>query len=577
MLEIMRTTLLFLLVTTGMMFTSCGDSEQSIDNLVAKGGKKYGGDLSFMSPEKVSSLFPTYTGDVYSTRISSQIYEPLMEYDMETMNVIPAIAESFTVDADAKVYTFTIRDGVKFHKDDCFGGDNGELTAEDVKFTFDLACSGLKKNQISYLLKNHVEGAEEYLKKSTSSIPTGGIPSVKVIGANKVQITLSHSFPGFEKIVANANLSIVSKTAFEKYGDDIENHPVGSGPFALESKSDDKILLKRNPVYWKQDDFGNQLPFLSNVVVTYTKDKKSELDAFRKGEMDLVLEIPVDEIQNILGTLQEAQDGKNIKHKVDSKSSLSMTYIALACESEEFSDVRVRKAFNLAINRELIVDNWLEGEGWPAIYGFVPAVGNYDNTKVKGHVYTPTRAKTLLSQAGYPNGRGFPTLDFYVNAKEGSSMHTMAKAVQKQLKDNLNVDLAIKLCTIEEREAAIASGEAKIWRSAWIADYPDAENFLSIFYGGNMEDQTASMVNGFKFHNEEFDALFEKASSELNSAKRMEYLTKCDQIIIDQAAAIPMLTDDHIVMVNARVRDFSANTMETLVLTEVFIKELKKD
>ena len=572
----MRTTLIFLLITTGLILTSCGNSEQSVDELVAKGGKKYGGQLSFMSTEKISSLFPTYTGDVYSTRINSQIYEPLMEYDMETMNVIPAVAESFTADADAKVYTFKIREGIKFHKDDCFGGEYGDLTAEDVKFTFDLACSGLEKNQISYLLRNHIEGVDAYIEKSAKAIPSGGIPSVKVIGTNEVQFTLSHSFPGFEKIVANTNLAILSKKAFEKYGSDIENHPVGSGPFALASMSDDKIVLERHDSYWKKDEFGNQLPFLSNVEMTYSKDKKSELSAFREGKMDLVLEIPVEEIQNILGTLQEAQDGKNIKHKVDSKSSLSMTYIAMACETGEFSDVRVRKAFNLAVNREAVVDNWLEGEGWPAIYGFVPAVGNYDNKKVKGHTYAPSRAKALIAEAGYPNGRGFPVLDFYVNAKEGSSMHTMAKAVQKQIKENLNIDLAIKLCTIEEREAAILSGEAKIWRTAWIADYPDAENFLSQFYGGNM-DGTASMVNSFKFHNEEFDAIFDKASSEMDSKKRMEYLTQCDQIIIDEAAAMPMLTDDHIVMVNARVRDFSANTMETLQLSEVFIKELRKN
>lgn len=572
----MRTPILFLLVATGLMFTSCGDSEQSIDDLIAKGGKKYGGELSFMSTEKISSLFPTYTADVYSSRINSQIYEPLMEYDMETMNVTPAIAESFTVDADAKVYTFKIREGLKFHKDDCFGGNQGDLTVEDVKFTFDLACSGLEKNQISYLLKSHIKGAEAYIKNSAKSIPSGGIPSVKIIGSNQVQITLSHSFPGFEKIIANTNLSIISKTAFEKYGSDIESHPIGSGPFSFESKSEDKVVLKRNPSYWKKDEFGNQLPFLSKIQMTYSKDKKSELAAFKKGEMDLVLEIPVDEIQNILGTLQEAQEGKNVKHKVDSRSSLSMTYIAMACESAEFSDVRVRRAFNLAINRESVVDNWLEGEGWPAIYGFVPAVGSYDNKKVKGHTYAPDHAKALMAKAGYPNGRGFPVLDFYVNAKEGSSMHTMAKAVQKQLKSNLNIDLAIKLCTIEEREAAIASGKAKIWRSAWIADYPDAENFLTLFYGGNVQE-TASMVNSFRFHNEEFDALFEKASSEMDSEKRIEYLTKCDQIVIDQAAAIPMLTDDHIVMVNARVRDFAANTMETLVLRDVFIKELKKD
>ena len=389
-----------------------------------------------------------------------------------------------------------------------------------------------------------------------------------------IEITLNESFSGFEKVLTHRSLGITPKEAYDKYGNNAGKHPVGSGPFALELFSGEKIVLKRNPQYWRKDEFGNQLPFLSKVVMTYAKNKRSELMAFRNKEIDLVLELPVEEIDHILGTLKEAQEGKNVKHKVDSEMSMSMMYVALANQSEEFKDERVRKAFNLAINRDDIIDINLEGEGWAATNGFVPSMGDYPNERVKGHQYNVERAKSLMSSAGYPNGRNFPKLDFYVNAIKGSSIHKSCEAIAAQLKENLNVDLNIVLCSIEEREKAIASGKAKIWRSGWIADYPDPENFLTMFYSHHIREGSG-MVNAFKFNDEEYDKMFEKALIESDPQKRTDLFVKCDQLVIDRAAVIPVLTDDHIVMINARVRNFEATPMEDLNLTGVFIKEAK--
>lgn len=573
----MQFKLLTLLMCFGLVLGSCSDSEENVDDLVAVGGKTYGGEFKFMSTEKIDGLYPTFSVDVYSMRLISQIYEPLLIVEPSTGKVNPGVAESFSVSDDAKVYTFKIRKGVKFHKDDCFGDDLHELTAEDVKFTLDMACSGLEKNQISYLLIDRIKGGRDFYNKSKKSLPKAGVSGVKVIDNYTVQITLENSFAGFEKLLTHKSLGISPREAYEKYGNDADKHPVGSGPFMLESFSADKIVLKRNPNYWRKDEFGNQLPFLSKVVMTYAKNKRSELMAFRKSEIDLVLELPVEEVDHILGTLQEAQEGKNVKHKVDSESSMSMMYVAMANQSEEFSNADVRKAFNLAINREEIIDLHLEGEGWAAMNGFVPRMNDYPQDEVKGHQFNVERAKALMAKAGYPNGSGFPELDFYVNAIEGSSIHKSCAAISQQLRENLGVKLNVKLCTIDEREAAIAAGKAKIWRSGWIADYPDPENFLTMFYGGNIRDNASSMVNAFKYQNEEYDRLFEQALTEKDPEKRMALLVKCDQLTIDDAPVIPILTDDHIVMINARVRNFEASPMEDLNLTDVFIKEFRKE
>src|SRR5690606_15359084 len=136
-------------------------------------------------------------------------------------------------------------------------------------------------------------------------------------------------------------------------------------------------------------------------------------------------------------------------------------------------------------------------------------------------------------------------------------------AVQKSLKENLNVNIEIELITIEEREKLVQSQDAIFWRTGWVADYPDPENFLNLFYSGNI-DESNPTINPFKYNNPEFDALFEKAMGETNEEKRFELLAQCDQIIIDDAVVMPLMNDDFITMVNLKVRKFVTNEIEQL-------------
>ena len=570
----MKFNFLFLFLSLSLIISSCVSDSTDTNDLKVFGGKIYGGEFSFMSPEKIESLLPISVSDIYSNRILSQVYEPLLRIDMKTMQVTPSLAESFKVSGDAKVFTFKLRKGILFHDDDCFSNDKErELTAEDVKFSLDLACSGHKKNEISYLLVDKITGAEKYNKISENSFPEGGVKGIKVIDPQTVQITLDEPFVGFDKILTHNSLGIISKKAYLKYGDDLKTHPVGTGAFTLAEMNADKITLNRNGSYWKKDEFGNQLPFIDKVVMTYSKDKRSELTAFNDREIDIVLEIPVEEIQHVFGTLEDAQNGKTVKHKVETETSMKMTYMAFACESDEFKDEKVRKAFNLAVDRQEIIDLYIEGEGYAADHGFVPPMDNYPYKEVNGHGFNPELAKSLLAQAGYKSGADFPKLDIYVNTKEGSTIYKMMTGVVDNIKKNLGVELKIKLCTIQERNEAIIKGTAKLWRGGWIADYPDAENFLTLFYGKNISDNEMSVVNDFKFRNESFDANFEKALKELNKEKRNNLLAKCDQITIDHSAVLPILTDDFIVMVNVRVRDFKTNAIQALDFSNIYIKD----
>ena len=563
----------FLLLATGalLLFACQDDNKNDEDAIIAKGGVRYGGEFRFMSSEKVTNLFPLMTTDVYANRVASQIFEGLLKIDVSSTEVVPSIAKSFEISEDSKVFTFELRDDVYFQDDACFENGKGRVvTAGDFKYSLEYACSKDPLNNLSWLLKGKVKGGEAYFNGEADEVV-----GITVETPTKLKIELATPFSGFQKVLTHTGLSVFPKEAIEKYGEEIGSHPVGTGPFKLESLEEDKIILKRNHNYWDKDDFGNELPFLDQITMTYSKDKTDELLSFRAEKIDLVLDIPVEEVENVLGTLREAQAGENVKHKVDSKSSMSIGYYGFAHESEIFSKKEVRQAFNMSVDREAIIETWLEGEGWAAKDGFVPKMKGYPSSTIDGHKYSPEKAQALMASVGYPNGKGFPEVDLYVNGLEGSGTHKLAKAVAFSIKQNLNVIINVKLCSIGERDEALRNGEAIFWRTGWVADYPDPENFLNLFYGGNVNTDDVT-VNPFKYTNPEFDKLFEKANAETDDKKRMEMLAQCDQMIIDDAVVMPLITDDFVTMVNLKVRKFTTNEMEQLDFSRIFIKEIKE-
>ena len=342
----------------------------------------------------------------------------------------------------------------------------------------------------------------------------------------------------------------------------------------MDEWTEDKIILGRNSNYWRKDNLGNQLPFLAKIEVSYSKDKKSELLAFRNKEIDLVMQIPVDEIENTLGSLADAMAGKTVKHKIDIREALGTTYYGFANKTAPFNNKDVRCAFNLALDRDDLIENTLQGEGNPSKSGFVPAMLEYNDTMVKGYHFNVEQAKQLLAKAGYPNGKGFPTISLYINAKEGTAPHKAALGVCKQLKNNLNVNIVIKLCTIDEREKAIQAGQAKMWRGGWIADYPDPENFLTLFFGENIS-KSSVISNPFKYENKEFDANFKNAMRERDTYKRTALFVKCDQQIINDAVIMPLFHQDFMTMVNFRIKNFVTNPTEIIDFSRMFIREPK--
>lgn len=578
-----RITSVFLYATALLLFAACGGEggKDKPEVYEAKGGVVYGGIFKLNEVEEFKSFFPLSINDAPSQRIASQIYQGLLKFDQKTLEVVPCIAETFDANEDATVFTFKLKKGIRFHEDECFGEvKTREVTANDFKYCFDRLCSSSGDNRVYWLFEGKVKGAKEhYDATAKGQVPAGGVEGIKVIDDYTLQIELNYSFSAFPKLIAHSGCWVYPKEAYEKYKDDMRTKCVGTGPFKIKSiKEGQLVLMEKNDDYWEVDEHGNKLPYLQGIRVSFHKEKKTELMEFRKGNLDMVWKLPVEEISTVLASLDDAKKGANNEFEIQQTPALTIQFYAFLNQGEIFKDKRIRQAFNYAIDREKLVTYTLQGEGDPAIFGFVPPYGKYPSQTVKGFTYDVAKARQLMTDAGYPNGRGFPEITLQLNSG-GVTNEILAEAIQNQLKENLGVKVKMDLMPLKQLMENFESGKSDFWRIAWVADYPDPENFLTLFYGKHVPSSLneKSYINFTRYVNPAYDVLFEEAMRETDENKRMELFAQCDQMIIDDAVIMPIYYDNYIRLMQLNVRNFPINAMEYRDLSRVyFAKENKK-
>lgn len=573
---------LFIPAIASLLLFSCG-TEQTTEGGLRKleGGKYAGGVLRMNEVEDFRNLFPLDLTEIASTHIASQMYEGLVKLSQADLSIIPAVAESWTKSEDATIWTFKIRKGVKFHNDECFdGGEGRELNAHDVKWCYDNLCSSSPHNQgYSITFKGRVAGADEYYASTQNKKPLeGGVSGIKVLDDYTLQITLKNSFAGFLNILSTQYCYLYPKEALDKYGEDgMRAKCVGTGAFVMKTvKEGEAVIMERNPNYWAKDEHGNQLPYLDAVRFSFIKDKKQELLEFRKGNLDLVFRLPTEHLGDILSEIDKAKENKPFELQIT--PAMSTFYYGFLNPVKPFNDKRVRLAFNHSIDRQKIVDYTLKGEGIPANYGIVPPAPNYEaqgyNFKgLKGYSYDPDLAKKYLAEAGFPNGKDFPSITLQINSGGGDRNVLTAQVIQSMLKENLNVNVNIETLPFAQHLDKVESGQTLFWRTAWIADYPDPETFLTLLYSGhipaNLTDR--SYVNSMRFKSERYDSLFTAAMREVDDKKRNELYMKADQVSIDEGAIMPIFYDEIYRIVQRNVKQFDVNAMEYRDCSRVYM------
>lgn len=568
---------------------SCGPEKTSEGGLTKIKGDKYsGGVLRLNEVEDFRNLYPLDMGEVTSSRIGSQIYEGLVKFSQADLSIVPAIAESWTKNANASVWTFKIRKGVKFHNDECFeGGEGREVTANDFKWCFTNLCTSSPHNQMfDITFKERVKGADEYYASTKNKKPlSGGVSGVKAIDDYTLEITLENPFAGFLNILAHQGCYLLPKEAFDKYGEEgLRTKCVGTNAFRMKTlKEGEAVILERNPDYWGKDADGNQLPYLDGIRFSFIKDKKQELLEFRKGNLDMVYRLPIEHIGDILSELDKAKENKQFDLQVS--PAMNLFYYGFLHTVKPFNDKRVCLAFNHAIDRQKIVEYTLKGEGIAATYGIVPSTSSFESKgynfkQLKGYTFDVDLAKKLLAEAGYPNGQGFPHITLQINSGGGDRNVLTAQVVQSMLKENLNIEVNIETLPFTQHLDKIESSQALFWRAAWIADYPDPETFLTLLYSKHvpLNPSDRSYVNTTRFKNAKYDSIFSLAMQEVNDNKRFGLYMLADQLAIDEGALMPIFYDENYRLIQNNVKQFEVNAMEYRDISHVyFVPEDSKE
>lgn len=560
---------------------SCSGNKNSSEKRIAKGPVQYGGVFRMNEVENCRSLYPLNITETSSFRVASQVYEGLVKINQKDLSIIPSIAKQWEINDSATVFTFHLRKGVFFQDDSCFPEGKGrEVTARDFKYCFEKLCQSDPSNQGFWVFKDRVLGADEYYQASErGKVLSQGITGIKVINDTSLQISLKYPFAGFLNILATPYCSVFPKEAVDKYGAEMRTKCVGTGPFYMkEFKEGDAIVLSRNEKYWDKDQYGNSLPYLDAIQVSFIKEKKTELLEFKKGNMDMVYQLPFEMISEVSGDLDQAKNEYN-KFQLQITPALAIQYYGFQHQSELFHNKELRLAINYAIDRQKIVDFTLQGEGIPATFGIVPpSFPGYNARAVKGFDFNPDLAKRYLAQAGYPNGKGLPKIILQLNS--GGSRNTqLAEVVQKMLKENLNIELELNIMPLAQHLENLETGKALFWRTAWLADYPDPENFLNLLYGEHVPDKLSdkSYINSIRYKNPEFDAVFRKALRETDKEKRYELYRQADQIAMNDGAIVPLYYDENYRLLQPYVKNLEANAMEYRDFKAVYFERGKDE
>ena len=500
----------------------------------------------------IASLDPAFAKNQSIMWPVHQLYNTLVEVD-EQMNIKPSLADHWTFSADRKQILFYLRNDVYFHDDPAFANGKGrKLTASDVAYSFNRIINPNTASPGAWIFNSRVDSLHPFL----------------AINDSVFQLTLIAPFQPILGILSMQYCSIVPAEAVEKYGKDFRRHPVGTGPFAFTAWEEGQaLILKKNNRYFEKDSSGYPLPYLDGIHVSFYDSKATEFLEFRQERLDFINDIDAsfkDEVLTKTGHLKKQWEGKLLLQK---HPYLNIEYLGILADSSNrlvqsspLKWLKIRQAISYGIDRKKMMLYLRNSIGTAAENGFVPpGLPSFDAALVKGYVYDPEKAKQLLKDAGYNSSNPMPEIKL-LTIPNYAALGTYIVNELKQLGINAVVETVQKSLLLEQT----AKSQALFFRGSWIADYPDAENYLSVFYGKN-----PAPPNYTRYNNPAFDELYEQALQEQNDSLRYGLYRKMDNLILQDLPVIPLWYDMILHLVHPYVHQFTCNSLNMLELRRV--------
>jgi len=510
----------------------------------------------------LSTLDPAYARDQASDWMTAQLFNGLVELDT-ALQVRPAIAKSWDISPDGLRYTFQLRRDAYFHLHPALGSDSTRtVMASDFVYTFTRICDPQTASTGQWIFNGKIEGLSDFQRGDAK-----GISGFRALDDSTFQIELTRPFPPFLGLLAMPYGRVVPREVVQAMGEAFRMRPVGTGPFQLfDWEENNYLILHKNPQYFElQGD--QQLPYLDAVKVDFIPSRLSAFIEFVQGKLDMLNGLDDSYKDELLRTDGTVNPDYAQKFRVVRAPQLNTEYLGMLVDStldatHPLLDPRVRRALNYAIDREKLVTYLLNDMGYPAHAGFIPkGMPGFATSKVSGYSYNPDSARILLHQAGYPGGEGLPILNLNSTQKYAN----ISAYIQKSF-ENIGVKLAIQNLQGGALRKAIYNSQIHFWRASWIADYPDGENYLALFYSGN---HSPSGPNTTHYHNPEFDRLYQQAMQYPQDSIRFELYHAMENLMLEAAPIIPLYYDRSLRLVQPYIEGFYGNPMNHLILKYV--------
>ncbi len=562
----------FLLILIGL--TKCESSpEEKLNNdpLLKQDNQqpKMGGTIRIAENECYKTLFPAEIEETVSFKVISQMHDGLVALNPKTLSVIPAIAKKWEVNDDQTTYTFNLIDNAYFHDDKCYPGGKGpKITSQDFSYTFHLLCGNLSTTGYN-ALNEKILGAAEFHAGKTEIIK-----GITIINDSVFTIELIEPASSFIHLLASPLGSVISKDAFEAYGKELR---VGAGPFTYGKLNEDstELELYKNNNYYQQDPLGNSLPYLDGISFHFESNEEKREELFSTRKLDLLQ--GVSEIYLEKFFIENQETFMSREFMVDRKDVLATDCYEFNNITVPFNDIRVRKAFNYAINKKKLIENTLDNQGKIGLKGVVPNIKlfkNYNYDSISGYPYNPSKAAKLMSEAGYPNGRDFPEVVLELNIGNPTQLE-VAKEVQSQLLMALNVNITIEQIHMSTLINRAALGLSQMNHFTWVSEYPSPGDFLNVFYSGNApEDPTErAWPNTSRYKNKTFDKLLQQAISTTDESERYSLFSQAEHILIDDAPVAVLWYPEIYNIYHSSVKNLSFNELYYYDFSSVYISK----
>lgn len=530
----------------------CGDSRSTADRLADEG------ILVINNMAEPSGLDPQSVTGLSESRIVGALFEGLVNYDPKDLSPVPGVAKSWDMSPDGRTWTFRLRPEARW--------SNGDpVTSSDFLFSWRRMLMPSFGAEYASML-HAVRGARAFNEGRLQDFSEVGF---RAPDPGTLVIELEYPVPYFLGLICHHSWLPVHPPTVLRHGKiDALHTPwtrpgslVGNGAFELESWEVARhVRLRRNPHYWDARRVA-----LNGVIFRAIPDLFAEERAFRGGELHITGAVPPYKVKRL-------REEQSPRLRLD--PFLATAFIWINCDyrggdpgvRKALSDARVRRALGLVIDRKQIVDKVLRAGESPALHFTPPGTGGFHaEARWKPDV---SEARRLLAEAGYPDGRGLPRLEYLYNSSEGSQM--AAQAYQEMWRRELGVEVELRNLEWKVYLSAMHKGDYQIGRGAWVGDYNDPNTFLEML-------QTGNGLNQSRWSHPEYDRLLGLAARETDPAKRLARFQSAEELLVSEAPVIPVAFGRNKFLISPRVQGWHPTLLDQHPLQAVTLSRGKGD